>query len=481
MNQPTEPLKHLHGTYCNPLPLPDYPRGMNTYEKGVWGGMYPENRDFRETADPSVIYHDGKWYLYPSCGMAYVSQDFVTWRHHRVDPYRPGYAPTMVVHGEWFYMTASGAPLYRSRDPLGPFESVAPFVGRDGKPIENWADPMLFADDDGRLYAYWGLSDPGIFGAELDVDEPNRMITPPRRLFEYNPDHVWERLGDFNENPSMSYCEGAWMFKHGDAYYLTYAAPGTHWKSYGMGTYVSKRPLGPFSYQRRNPILRDTEGIVHGPGHGCIVRGPNDTIWAFYTCLVRNEHNFERRSGMDPAGIDADGNLFVLGASERPQRAPGQLAHPELGNDAGWLPVTANKYCRASSAREGREAVYAIDNIIRTWWEPEQSDAAPWIEIDLEATFKLGAVRILWKEPGLDYESGAVPGPHQYKFEVSAEAGKDDWTVVLDQTRNDVDMLIDYQPFDPVRARYVRFAITGWPKPIRVGVIEFTVFGVWEG
>ena len=93
------PLDTLSGTYCNPLPLPDYPRGMLSHDKTrSWGWLRRERMDFRETADPSVIYHEGKWYLYPSCGMAFVSEDFVTWTHHRVEPYKPGYAPTVVVH-----------------------------------------------------------------------------------------------------------------------------------------------------------------------------------------------------------------------------------------------------------------------------------------------------------------------------------------------------------------------------------------------
>lgn len=35
-------------TYCNPLVIPDYPRGGESYN--------PEQRDFRELADPSVIF-----------------------------------------------------------------------------------------------------------------------------------------------------------------------------------------------------------------------------------------------------------------------------------------------------------------------------------------------------------------------------------------------------------------------------------------
>ncbi|MDX9975786.1 MAG: family 43 glycosylhydrolase, partial [FCB group bacterium] len=313
--------KNARLTYCNPLVLPDYPRGRSSIDKtpDTFGYLQDPPRDFRETADPSVLYHDGRWYLYPSCGMAYVSDDFVTWRHVRMDPYDCGYAPTVVAHRGRFLLTACKAPIMQSDNPLGPFVPIGPLRRPNGEPVENFNDPMLFSDDDGRLYAYWGLSAPGIFGAEIDPERPDRLLTEPRILFSYDASHEWERYGPNNEDASKSFVEGPWMVKVGSRYFLTYAAPGTEWRTYGMGTYVSDAPLGEFRYQARNPILRQTAGLIRGPGHGCIVKGPRDTLWAFYTCTVCYEHIFERRIGMDPAGIDADGNLFVRPASEIPQ------------------------------------------------------------------------------------------------------------------------------------------------------------------
>lgn len=465
-------------SYCNPLPLPDYPRGrLSANKANEWGWMHRDHHDFRETADPSVLYHQGRWYLYPSCGMAYVSEDFVTWTFHPMNLYDVGYAPTIVRFGDSFLLTASqNAPLYRASDPLGPFTEVGPMLDPHGLPLQDWNDPMLFADDDGRLYAYWGIAGPGIFGAELDPTAPNRCLTMPAVLFSFDPGHAWERYGDFNENPERSWIEGPWMFKHCGTYYLTYAGPGTQCKSYGMGAYTAAQPLGPFQYQPRNPILRDTDGLVHGPGHGCIVRGPGDTLWAFYTCLVRNEHAFERRCGMDPAGIDAEGNLFVRGASEIPQWAPGVLAHPEANNDVGLWPVTVNKTARASSEAPGRSAVYAIDNVIRTWWQADAGDPHPWLLVSLEDPYLVSAMRVLWAEPGLDYDMGVLPGPFRYLLEVR---GSDDasWQVVLDRSGNQTDLLIEYLTFTETVALQIRLTVLGRPPGMDVGVIELTVFG----
>jgi hypothetical protein len=140
---------------------------MLTYQKNNDTSPWRRSgkRDFRETADPSVLFHENKWYLYPSCGLAYVSEDFATWTHHPVEPQNPGYAPTIVKHRDTFLLTACNAPLWRAPHPLGPFENLGDFYKPDGTRLESWPDPMIFADDDGRLFLYWGISSPGILGA----------------------------------------------------------------------------------------------------------------------------------------------------------------------------------------------------------------------------------------------------------------------------------------------------------------------------
>ncbi|MHB0938176.1 MAG: family 43 glycosylhydrolase [Armatimonadota bacterium] len=466
-------------TYCNPIPLPNYPRGRACRDKSEGWGWRNNGRavDFRETADPSVLFHDGKWYLYPSCGMAWVSEDFCSWRHAPMNLDDVGYAPTIMEHKGTFYLTASGHPtLYRADNPLGPWEHAGTITDPDGEPLPNFADPMYFADDDGRVYLYWGCGGAGILGAEMDSDNPARALTPTQLLIAYNPDHVWERYGPFNEDPSISWMEGAWMFKSGVTYYLTYTSPGTQFPTYGMGVYTSASPLGPFTYAPCNPFLIDTEGLVQGPGHGCLVRGPRDTVWVFYTCLVGYHHNFERRIGFDPAGFDADGNLYVKGASEWPQWAPGLLPNPAESNDTGWLPLCVMKGTRASSEAPGRTTLYAVDNNIRTWWQPADGDDAPWLEVRFDASYTVHACRLVWAEPGLDYDNGAVPGPFKYRVEIK-EKDEDAWQVVVDKTGNQTDLLIDYTAFPAREACSARLVITGWPRGIRPGVVDFQLFG----
>ena len=50
------------------------------------------------------------------------------------------------------------------------------------------------------------------------------------------------------------FTEGAYMTKHNGKYYFQYGAPGTEFKVYADGVYVSDSPLGPFVYQKHNPM-----------------------------------------------------------------------------------------------------------------------------------------------------------------------------------------------------------------------------------
>ena len=80
-------------TGCNPLPIPQIPRGKDDWYPFEHGMFSHENKpesvkgpDYRTVSDPTVFYHDGKWYLYPSYGMAWVSEDFANWKHVRTEP-----------------------------------------------------------------------------------------------------------------------------------------------------------------------------------------------------------------------------------------------------------------------------------------------------------------------------------------------------------------------------------------------------------
>lgn len=461
-------------TYCNPIPLPYYPLGRNC--------MIPEKHtrmDYRETADPSVIYEDGKWYLYPSCGMVYWTEDFTVWHHERMEPYDCGYAPTVVKHRGKFYLTACSANVYVSESPLGPFRDIGPLTDAEGRTVRV-DDPMLFSDDDGSLYLYCGCGG-AIRGAQLDSEDPTRLISPLEVMFSMDTEnHVWERMGDWNEDGSYSWIEGAWMYKRNGKYYLTYCGPGTEWITYGMGAYTGDGPLGPWTYMDTSPFMSKRSGLVRGPGHGCIVDGPGGTVWAFYTCVMCYAGEFERRIGFDPIGFDDNGNIIPTGSSEIPQLVPGIMEKPWEENGAGLVPLTQHKRSQASSFAPGRDAIYATDDSMLSWWQPDLSDGRPTLTVKLgDAPLCICSARIIWRDVGLDIKKGVLAGPFCYMIEArNGEEGQ--WVCVLDRSKNTVDLNIDYRALEIMEATEVRLIICSSPEGIEPGVINFTVFGRWQ-
>ncbi len=468
-------------TYCNPLAIPDYPIGKRCRDIVV-GAPQPNNslwlldhmEQYRELADVSVLWHEGKWYMYPSVDMAWVSSDGgATWEHHPLNVRDIGYAPTVVRHKGKFLLLASGSPIYTSDSPLGPFIELGKITVPQGLP--NQTDPMLFSDDDGRLYYYWGCTAVGgIYGVELDADNPTRIAGTPVRLVDrFEPERFpWQRLGDWNEDANAGYIEGAWLLKRNGTYYLTYSAGGTENRTYAVGCLTSKAPLGPFTPQKDNPIMRNINGLVTGTAHGSFVEGPNNSLWAFYTLRAGAVHGWERRLGMDPAYISEDGELHVKPASSLPQRltSTNQGAEP-----TGWVPLNANRRSGATSTAANLSTRLAVDDDLRTWWQPEAADKAPALTTALVGNATVHAIRIVWRDVGINTMKGASPGAFRYKVEL--QTAPNTWTTVIDRSDSKDDLLIDYRECAPTKGNSARLVIVGAPDGITPGVAEFTVFG----
>ncbi len=507
-----------HKTFCNPIVLPDYPnlQVMNTnrdhrgepdpwkrdtkkflsetdilYEAGIVSEVESKysldvysprdkrsiENDVRATADPSVLYYDNHWYLYCSSGNIYSSENFADWTVHHEETWLPvsfPMAPTVEAFKGKFYATANAAPLHVADTPTGPWRKVGEFTLPDGREML-CNDPMIFADGE-ELYLYWGLG-MTIFGAKLNPEQPNQLITAPKQLIIFQPQNSWERFGASNEDWQKGYIEGAWMVKANGEYYLIYSAAGTEYYSYCMGAYKSDAPLGEFTLQERNPVSQSRSGLIQGGGHGCIVKGPKDTLWCFYTIPINYDNNMERRIGMDPAGIDEEGNLFALTGTDVPQWAPGVIEHPEKGNRTGAAALSIFKPCTVSSYRYGRNPLYAVDEAMHTWWEPVWEGEKQYLEVNLQGLYCISSVRIMWKDVGLNFGAGIFPGPYRYTLEALEDKKEDSWVMLVDAADNEVDLAVDYREFGHCLTKRVRLTIIGAPEGVYPGLMNLTVFG----
>lgn len=467
--------------FTNPLSLPNYPIGKLVRDvapgqphraAGLW--LSETTQQYRELADPSALWHEGKWYLYPSVDMAWVSADEGrTWQHQPLNVRDLGYAPTVVHHRGRFLLMASNSDLHAGPTPLGPFTSIGKLALPAIPGMPGHIDPMLFSDE-GRLFYYWGCTPhSGLWGVELDPENPTRPLGEPRELIPFRPDtYAFERVGSFNQNPNTGWMEGAWMIKANGRYYLTYSAGGTQYRTYTMGAYVGDSPLGPFQPQRRNPIFRTTEGLVTGTAHGCIVRGPRDRLWVFYTVFAGAVHGFERRLGLDLVEFDANGELSIPPATSTPQPLPG------AASTEPWLPLNESEPNFASSSAPNAPGRLAADNSLTTWWLPDVTDPSPTLTAHFQARAVVHAARVIWREVGLDTTSGKHPGAFRYRIE--AETAPNVWTTIIDRSENTDDLLIDTRECAPTSATRARLVILGHPPGLRPGVAEFTVFGITE-
>ena len=241
------------------------------------------------------------------------------------------------------------------------------------------------------------------------------------------------------------------MLKRGGKYYMTYAAAGTENRTYAMGCAVGKSPLGPFVPQKNNPVLRSTTGLVTGTAHGCVVEGPHNSLWAFYTVKAAVVHGFERRLGMDPASIGEDGELHVNPASSLPQRLPTASKGAE---PTGWLPLNAGPRTVGSTDAPNLSGRLAVDDDLRTWWQPAADDKAPTLTSNLTTPGAVvRAVRVVWRDVGLNTKEEGKPGAFRYKVDVRTAGGT--WTTVIDRSRSTDDLPIDYRecPATPGMAR----------------------------
>ena len=462
--------------YCNPVPLPELPLGMfRRYPGRSLAGYTAQECDFREVADPEVLPFEGKYYMYCSCRQVYVSEDLIHWQYCPVQiDYPLGYAPAVTCCGKNIYLTSSrefndplAGRIFRAEHPLGPFQTVGEVKDKNGQALREFLDPALFADDDGRLYLYWGYAPVGggIFGMEVDPEQPNCGISDIVKLFDLDGDNEWERFGEHGEVLDFGWTEGASMYKHNGIYYLQYAACGTRFPNYSIGVYMLESPLQK-PQKKAVKLCGSRHGIVCGTGHGGMFTGPGETVWQAYSVLVHRKHFFERRVGIDPVTFDENGVPHV-DISNEPRMVTGGKA--ELVNAAAW------KNCRVSSYCFNSQAMYAVDEMPHTAWVPELSDDEPFIEVDLERGFAVEAVRIIWSEENLDVAAGRVPQPVKYRVDFFDE-NKSPLDFQLDLSDNCDDLVVDFREFAPLMCRYVRLTILRGSSNMHYGVSDLAVF-----
>jgi len=280
--------------------------------------------------DPDVLHVPGHYYIYGTGGGTYDSTDLVDWVSvGNTMPVRDTnywfngafWAPEVYQVKDRFYMFFSAQwtnnPTHEQENfrvgvavadsPTGPFKCM--LNGPIFDPGYPAIDADVLFDTDGRVYLYYSrccykhsveseladwsrakgwytnIEESWVYGVELKPDfsgiigEPVMLLRPPEKLSD--PQSAWEDLSVTSHTVNRRWTEGPSSFKHGNTYYLMYAANSVAaGGDYATGYATSDKPLGPFKKAANNPIIyrnTATGGQVTTTAHTCWTMSPDGT------------------------------------------------------------------------------------------------------------------------------------------------------------------------------------------------------------
>lgn len=461
-------------TFCNPLNV-DYTYMIYNSDKDI---------SYRSGADPAVVEFRGEYYMF-------VTRSHGYW--HSTDLQNWNFIP---APANWYPQGCNAPAAHNYKDSLlyvcgDPSGSMSVLYTDDPKK-GNWKgvpailhdlqDPDLFIDDDGKAYMFWGSSNVfPIRGIELDRNHRFLPKGEKKELFGLDlANHGWKRFGENHVSDSDlgGFIEGPWMTKHNGKYYLQYGSPGTEFNVYGDGVYVADHPMGPYTYQKHNPVSYKPGGFMNGAGHGSSVLGPDSTYWHFASMSLSINVNWERRLCMFPMGFDNDGIMFCdTRFGDYPHYAP--AVPGKKGEFRGWMLLSYKKPVTASSYVKEYTPAALTDEKTKSFWLAEANNDNQWVMIDLQKEAEVCAVQINYH----DYQSnmyGRYEGLyHRYYVEGSSD-GKN-WKILVDRRRSYKDTPNDYVELaHPAKVRYVRYRNLHVPTP-HLAISELRIFGKGTG
>jgi len=282
-------------------------------------------------ADPEIHYFNGKYYIYPTTVdgkkfHTYSSTDLSNWKDEGVifdigpqcswGEYN-GWAPSVVFRNNkyyFYYVAEVKIGVAVGNSPTGPFTDLGyPLIGSD--PYTNdIIDPMVFIDDDGQSYIYYG----GSGGTHMVI----------RKL---NPDMISLASGPIESTPK-NYTEGPYVVKRKGIYYLMYSNGAWYNSTYNVQYSTSNSPTGPWTYQG---TILSSDYKNTGPGHHGVLKMPNcDDYYIIY-------HRYQNGTGDRKICID---HMYFTPSD--------QIAHVNM-TDYGVLALTTTNICPAPSIVSG--------------------------------------------------------------------------------------------------------------------------------
>ena len=476
-------------TFANPLDV------LVGHERGLRGG------------EPVVLIFQDDYYLFVSHRRGYFySSDFQNWTYVDAPNYPAGVVSVVEFNGELIGCSMNNRNVYKAIDPKkGVWEKIGELSS------DRYGDANLFADDDGRLYLYFGWSQIMPFQVvELDTKTFKEKSAPKPLFFSDIKNHGFEVRkpedviysifnGRREYNPEeLPWIEGPWMTKHNGKYYLQYAAIGLEFISYSHGIYVSDSPTGPFTYSEHNPLTFKTSGFQVGAGHGSTFHDKKGNLWTI--CMIP-AHYGEGGRGSElaifPTAVDKDGVMYSdTGYGDYPQYYPADRKVGGADNYTGWNLLSYKKRTEVSSTSGNYLPVNALDEDFLTCWAAETGNPGEYFMVDLGGIANINAIQINWDHIGAQQAARpaggmgpgmgaapAAPGPDtRYQcYEVSVSPDGNFWTKVISKPENNLELKHDYNEFNtPVNARYVKVTNIATYDNAKFSIKDLRIFGTTE-
>ncbi|MBI2513907.1 MAG: family 43 glycosylhydrolase [Opitutae bacterium] len=337
-------------------------------------------------ADPSLVPHDGKFYLYATIDPwggrtlgCWESSDFKNWIFRELNwPTKEActsptsksamvWAPSVIraPDGRFMMFVSVGSEVWvgTAASPLGPWRDAnggRPLIPATWNTTYHMIDAEAFVDDDGAVYLFWGSGwgwkNGHCFAAKL------------------NPDLV-SFAGEPRDVTPAHYFEGPFLFKHAGRYYLTYSNGKTVTDTYQVHYATGPGPLGPFTEAPNSPLLvTDAAHDIVSPGHHAMFhRGAQAFILYHRHRLPFVTDTAFRQTCVDELHFTADGLIEKV----RPTHAGPALVQ---GRAAAHLAATAT----ASSSLDAlHDAARATDDNYATRWAAAPTDRNPTLTLDL--------------------------------------------------------------------------------------------------
>jgi hypothetical protein len=278
-------------------------------------------------ADPHIAVFGDTFYIYPTTDgtegwrstsfSTWSSRDLVNWKNEGVILDLPrdlewadihAWAPAIATkNGKYYYYYSAqqNVGVAVADSPAGPFKDPLgkALVAKTDFPRMQAIDPMVYVDDDGSAYLYWGQG--------------------RCKAVKLNDDMISFDMADVRDITPPGYNEGPFVHKRNGTYYLSWSEFDTRDPRYSVAYATGNSPLGPFAKAAVNPILRQS-GAVKGAGHHSIVKIPERDEWviAYHRFRIPGGNGYNRETCLSPLRHAADGSILPVDVFETVGLAP---------------------------------------------------------------------------------------------------------------------------------------------------------------